>query len=103
MKYKTIGRIAGLGETTLFTITGYIGTSNLFTSQNLKSQLGYAAMTLLSIPGIASGIVDTITGAHLYLLNRTARKLVRGEDTRKKLDLNLERQLAKLEQPIFGN
>ena len=103
MKYKTIGRIAGLGETTLFTIIGYAGISNLFTSQNLKSQLGYAAMTLLSIPGIASGIVDTLTGAHLYLVNRTARNLSRNQETRKRLDLDLERQLAKLEKTVFGN
>lgn len=103
MKYETIGRIAGLGETTFFTIMGYIGVSSLFTSQNLKAQLGYASMALLSVPGIASGIADTITGAHLYLVNRTARRISRSEETRRNLDLDLKRQLAKLEQQIFVN
>ena len=102
MKYRTIRRLVGLGETTLFTTTGYIGASNLFISQDFKSHIGYTAMTLISALGIASGIVDTITGAHLYLVNRTARKLARSEDTRKKLDLNLERQLAKLERQMFS-
>ena len=103
MKYKTIGRIVGLGETAFFITTEYIGVYNLITSQNLKSQFLYGAMALLSLPGIASGIADTITGAHLYLVNRAVRKFVRNEATRMSLDLELERQFAKLDKPIFGN
>ena len=57
---------------------------------------------VVTTPGFAFVIADTITGAHLYLVNRTARKLARSEETRKKLDLDLERQLAKLEQQMFS-
>lgn len=63
-----------------------------------------AAFVPISALGITDGLVDVVKGTHHYFGCKVWQKLTRNEKTKAEIQSSLERQLERIEQPIyFGN
>src|SRR3989338_3749801 len=58
-----------------------------------------AAFFPISAMGITDGIVDVVKGTHHYFGLKVWQKLTRNQETKAKIQSDLEKQLERIEQP----
>ncbi|MCX6814735.1 MAG: hypothetical protein NTY20_03750 [Candidatus Aenigmarchaeota archaeon] len=119
MKLKTLGRIGGAVEASVFGYFGYHGAKlmsdidysrlgDLFLGDYpIEHKLlgGAYVMTIsasvsLCALGAAEGLTDVAKGTHHYFGCKLLKKVIKNEQKKKEIDKELERQLELIEKPI---